>query len=370
MGVHTTWQLWVAVSDGANTPWSSVVSVAKSYGILNNQLVDVTDSNKNQVVALNNNKMYLSADGKVSAVSWSGSQLVTVDQYITFQNDLKTIQDWLQNNQHAAQYTLQSLHDLVQAKWSLKQWMTSQELIVAGAFYRNFGAQSTLANSNSFVTTASSNVQSNYSTSTVVTPTSTVNAQQSQIDALKALLDQSTSIGDQKLTTQFAPSLWLWMDTKKEADGTTVLSFKANPQWGTLNPYRSYQNWLVNKVIDQLNRNTSDADAHIVNDMLKLTRLRKGGRVSKSLKSKLRKNEVNKLSNQQLQQRFETKLQLFKESRLSHLLTSSDATEVKLANKIIDGLKLSFQRFIARRLVSDAQSTLQMNISWSQRQSV
>jgi hypothetical protein len=119
------------------------------------------------------------------------------------------------------------------------------------------------------------------------------------------------------------------------------------------------KNKQLTKIINLLNTAEKDKGASnisVVEEIMKFTRIRRGGRILTSAKKAIWKNELNNLSNAELQTRFEKKMELFVESRLSHLKHSKNPVEKEFGNKIEASINLAFKQFIGSRLIGDMNS--------------
>lgn len=321
----------------------------KRYGLLAGEVVEITERNQADIKLLSDNTLFLDPSWKISDKEFPWARHITINEYQEYQQTLDKVNKEINEYAENKEYVLNSFKSFVDAKWELASAMTIPELIRATVYYKSFGKQS--------VVVSKPTEQSWQNTATPSPDMRQIpDAKQTQIDALKALLGESAAIWNKAFDTKVLPSLWLWFERWSDTDGTKRFSLKLKPKRWTLNPYRSYQNSVLNDLVEQLNQNSNKQDETIINDVLIFTRLRSGWRASKSLKGLLWKNQMKNLSNQKLQEKFNKKLELFKESRLSHLLTGSDPQERELATKIMESLQIAFKKFIARRILSDIRT--------------
>lgn len=193
----------------------------------------------------------------------------------------------------------------------------------------------------------------------IVTTSQSISTQQSQIDALKALLDWTTNVWVSSLSTSTLASVWVGKTNTLNADGSKTLSLSVKYKPWTLNPINAYKNRKLNDMAELLNNPQSQIQ--VIESIMKFTRMRRGGRIGKFVKKAIWKKELSTLSNEVLRKEFNEKMNLFVESRLTHLKKDPNSPEAQFAQKIENNIRLAFDQFIAKRIVADMNTVLNNN---------
>ena len=312
----------------------------------------VPEDQKNTIEFNDQSNLYMKPDGSLSVVDqWIHTTKVNKTQYLDYITDLKKIHDEIDKGWNKADFTLSSMKSLVDAQWGITEGMTADEVIAAWVYYRIFLRKSTLWSSPSAQNFTV--VQNN------TAPTPIVSPQQSQIDALKALLDWTTNVWVSSLSTSTLGSVWVGKTNTLNADGSKTLSLSVKYKPWTLNPINAYKNRELNAMAELLNNPQSQIQA--IEEIMKFTRMRRGGRIGKFVKKAIWKNELSTLSNEALRKEFNEKMNLFVESRFTHLKKDPKSPEAQFAQKIENNIRLAFDQFIAKRIVADINTVLNKN---------
>ena len=104
--------------------------------------------------------------------------------------------------------------------------------------------------------------------------------------------------------------------------------------------------------------NNPQSQIQVIESIMKFTRMRRGGRIGKFVKKAIWKNELSTLSNEALRKEFNEKMNLFVESRFTHLKKDPNSSEAQFAQKIENNIRLAFDQFIAKRIVADINTVL------------
>ena len=297
--------------------------------------------------------MYMRPDWSLSTIDqWVSTTKINKTQYLAYDADLKKIHDEIDKGWNKADFTLASLKSLVDAQWKITEGMTADEIIVAWVYYRTFWRKSTLWSSPSVQNLT---VVQNNTAPTASTPK--VSPQQSQIDALKALLDWNTSVGKSNLQTAISSPLKLGAGRKNPDWSISLLDFRYKP--GALNILNAYKNGDLNDMATLLN--DPQWQIQVIESIMKFTRMRRGGHIIQWAKKAIWKKELSTLSNEELRKEFNKKMNLFVESRFTHLKKDPNSEEAKFAQKIEDNIRLAFDQFIAKRIVADMNTVLNNN---------
>lgn len=107
--------------------------------------------------------------------------------------------------------------------------------------------------------------------------------------------------------------------------------------------------------------NNPQSQIQVIESIMKFTRMRRGGRIGKFVKKAIWKKELSTLSNEVLRKEFNEKMNLFVESRLTHLKKDPNSPEAQFAQKIENNIRLAFDQFIAKRIVADMNTVLNNN---------